>query len=556
MKNDVLGCKARCGGKSGQGSNSKDGVNGKSAYELWIEAGNAGSFDDFLASLKGDKGDDGKSAYAIWLEQGNIGTEQDFLDSLKGQDGTGGSDLDLAAIPEKAFEEGSKILAYDASGQLYQFAQNATYEKDVSVAIQVRDNQVLDNGYNIANVEVVVSNNLRTTAENIQLTVGTAAQIQHGDTQPAPFTLDGGQSSTFYFSVWYNTSGYITATANTLGDHITSNNAATVALPFNVKRQPMSAENIYTDECQQINATYNGEPLIASSQQSSEVFNNDEYTTKYANVLLDQGESLNGKTFNLLGANSVVVLKSDNVEMRATKTSRLIRKTESGYQTSFVTYADYYQLSATEDYRFDVGTGDLTFTGDIKRAVILVRPQSENCKWQVFDVSCFTENHTINKAVQPLVQITGLPEHRVKWVGVNSTSGVDYDTLTAADAHEQDTQIKVFGGNLSDYKILGRSSGKGYWDADAQWEIIRQTNQTTKQKAVVKVYQAVPERFTITALDGYDFTSALPSVSRGGLNITAPSDNIREVEVTAEALVADSRYAQYVDIIVHDEVPD
>ena len=28
------------------------------------------------------RGIDGKSAYEIWLEQGNTGTEQDFLDSL------------------------------------------------------------------------------------------------------------------------------------------------------------------------------------------------------------------------------------------------------------------------------------------------------------------------------------------------------------------------------------------------------------------------------------------------------------------------------------------
>ena len=59
---------------------------GKSAYQIWIEAGNTGTIDDFLESLKGekgDKGDDGKSAYQIWLDEGNIGTEQDFLDSLQ-----------------------------------------------------------------------------------------------------------------------------------------------------------------------------------------------------------------------------------------------------------------------------------------------------------------------------------------------------------------------------------------------------------------------------------------------------------------------------------------
>lgn len=42
----------------------------------------------FEATFSADvvvKGLDGKSAYEIWLEQGNTGTEQDFLDSLKGE---------------------------------------------------------------------------------------------------------------------------------------------------------------------------------------------------------------------------------------------------------------------------------------------------------------------------------------------------------------------------------------------------------------------------------------------------------------------------------------
>ena len=37
-------------------------------------------------------GVDGKSAYEIWLDEGNTGTEQDFLDSLVGADGPPGAD--------------------------------------------------------------------------------------------------------------------------------------------------------------------------------------------------------------------------------------------------------------------------------------------------------------------------------------------------------------------------------------------------------------------------------------------------------------------------------
>ena len=43
-----------------------------------------------VPSPKGEKGDDGESAYQIWLDEGNVGTEQDFLDSLKGEKGEDG----------------------------------------------------------------------------------------------------------------------------------------------------------------------------------------------------------------------------------------------------------------------------------------------------------------------------------------------------------------------------------------------------------------------------------------------------------------------------------
>lgn len=57
---------------------------GKSAYELWLDAGNVGTVEDFLNSLIGAPG---KSTYELWLDQGNIGTIQDFLDSIIGPRG-------------------------------------------------------------------------------------------------------------------------------------------------------------------------------------------------------------------------------------------------------------------------------------------------------------------------------------------------------------------------------------------------------------------------------------------------------------------------------------
>ena len=118
----------------------KQATPGKSAYQLWLDEGNKGTEQDFLASLKGSKGDrgatgetgqagqpglsayqlavqsgfkgsetewldflrkgpqgpkgepgkDGQSAYQIWINNGHKGTETDFLNSLIGPRGEQG----------------------------------------------------------------------------------------------------------------------------------------------------------------------------------------------------------------------------------------------------------------------------------------------------------------------------------------------------------------------------------------------------------------------------------------------------------------------------------
>lgn len=112
--------------------NGKDGENGLSAYEIAKNNGFEGTPTEWLASLKGDRGDtrkqgvkgdkgdtgerglqgakgdtgatgktgaSGKSAYEVWLSVGNSGTETDFLNSLKGEKGdTGSASVEIEEI--------------------------------------------------------------------------------------------------------------------------------------------------------------------------------------------------------------------------------------------------------------------------------------------------------------------------------------------------------------------------------------------------------------------------------------------------------------------------
>lgn len=86
------------------------GPAGKSTYEIWLSLGNEGTLTDFITSLEGKTGDSayeiwkkegheygtvteflnslvGKSAYDIWLSLGNHGSETDFINSLRGEKG-------------------------------------------------------------------------------------------------------------------------------------------------------------------------------------------------------------------------------------------------------------------------------------------------------------------------------------------------------------------------------------------------------------------------------------------------------------------------------------
>ena len=73
-------------GCSTTNGNGTAGADGKSAYQVWLDAGNSGSEADFLEWLKGDKGDsgeNGKSAYELYCEKYSYtGTEEEWLEAL------------------------------------------------------------------------------------------------------------------------------------------------------------------------------------------------------------------------------------------------------------------------------------------------------------------------------------------------------------------------------------------------------------------------------------------------------------------------------------------
>jgi hypothetical protein len=90
------------GGAGGGSSPGIPGPAGKSAYELAVQNGFAGTLAEWLASLEGG---DGKSAYELAVLDGFTGTQAEWLASLKGGDGE--DFLQYATEPIPAPERGA-----------------------------------------------------------------------------------------------------------------------------------------------------------------------------------------------------------------------------------------------------------------------------------------------------------------------------------------------------------------------------------------------------------------------------------------------------------------
>lgn len=88
-----------------------------SAYDIAVQNGFKGTVEEWLESLKGEKGDTGYSAYEIAKSYGFEGTEEEWLASLKGEKGDKGDKGDTGGSGGSSDAQG---LIDRTTGQVYQ----------------------------------------------------------------------------------------------------------------------------------------------------------------------------------------------------------------------------------------------------------------------------------------------------------------------------------------------------------------------------------------------------------------------------------------------------
>lgn len=184
------------------GVDGTNGIDGDSAYDIWLANGNTGTEQDFLASLDGVNGIDGidgvdgvdgKSAYQTWLDLGNVGTEQDFIDYLKADAGASSSEIIENVLCQADVFEGAVVRMTEENFVEFKMSEwpklSAIYTLDAGSYDAVAVNAQANN-YDSANVIGVVENKISPTRCRVRISGVTAANYLGLDVTKEYFLSD------------------------------------------------------------------------------------------------------------------------------------------------------------------------------------------------------------------------------------------------------------------------------------------------------------------------------------------------------------------------------
>lgn len=377
----------------------------------------------------GTKGGDGKSAYQIAVDNGFVGNEAQWLASLKGDKGDKGdasetkAGLDCAAIdalPKKAWKKGTTVLAKQ-DGECIQLVPETSLISDLilGMTIDKASSYVGDE----AIITLIASNlgdgTVDTATLDLQIPEVSGVTVARKTYEADKVTVKENTGNTGYTLTGIQAGGSIKVTlALTLseeGDYpigglITTdspfeinktNNRASVVLRARTK-----AQNKDVCDLVPIVDKETGVQLLSSTIDESGQVDITYYTRSRLNYFMTK-DTLQGKTFKVTGAVSAAMFVMTNLAYNsATKMQDTTRNT-NGLSSPIIfkempdgklRFSYYYGRNETSSGNaskipdgtaaltkftgFTFANGELTINEDIKGAIILVKPQGNNCGWQ------------------------------------------------------------------------------------------------------------------------------------------------------------------------------
>lgn len=456
---------------------------------------------------------------------------------------TGGTDL--STIPEKPFETNSKIIAFDANGNLYKFAQAEAYHKDLAVELYVLSSDLQPDGKTLHTIQVTVTNTRDVPVPNSTVTLyGPNGFIGFTNQSQVEATYDNNgvvtlgnipaySRATFTVQSLVDANSYASASVNAVGDIVSSNNSTTVNLAK--KTPPPSVTNVYTQECPMVTAVRNGEQLI----QGVQIQNSSESGTMVLNLLTDD---LTAHPITFTGAHSVRVyllpergvgygyLLADRVDgsnkVRVYSNEYLVASSVPGMEE----LTDiYYTFDGTTLTFLDAILRRLTFGGI--GVAIVVRPSGADCKWQQYYLHSPYEVTvtTVDDKITPI----GLDTQYYDFV---SPTGQESDILITIDTAYPTVQESGIVTNRPDVRVLNSSS----FVRGAAGVLLSGGRQTLRYDTLIKLPQGQAFNFSL------DRTGILPNQQGNISTIYDTSD----VVVTDAATATDNVYTDRVDITI------
>lgn len=430
----------------------------------------------------------------------------------------GGFDCEaIGKLPEKLWSEGSTVLAKDKTGNCYRAKGFENLFHDVSVAVTSNKytGLVTDN----YRVTYTVSNSGVNKADNITLTVvkplgdkytlgnptiekqGNATVTQQGDVFKIKDLPKGGRVTVTY-PVTFNEAGTLAFGGQVVSDGIDvapTNNQASVILSAS-KANTATA----TESCPLINAVD-----VASGKQlrvTDRGLDNQDIgdANRPINVYATK-DTLNGVQINVGEDRTVVAAYSDNASIRTSSNKVLI-----GGRASFAggTSAYIAGISANNTVAVPYKNGIVTLP-DAKVVVLGVRPNGNNCKWQI---------------------ITLVATQAVSGCGAVADSGYE---LVRGNIHEE----PQYNDNVN------------VVDSSADFVVTRNRGDTIGDTTALIRHQAGTAK-TITVQANCDI---IKTASTGNVKITPASDGrSATVEISARATSKDSAKYGIIEVRISD----
>lgn len=479
----------------------------------------------------------------------------------------GGEGFDTESLEEKQFIDGSTIVAVDTEGNVYKAKYKAPLFKDVGVSLELVGSELNDETTE-STVRVTITNTMAEEANGVVLTIGAGGEIDGSGERTLNVAANSNERITF--KVRHAGPTFATATVALNGDTVSSNNTASIALPRKAKVVTGESEGTYTEECPLVGATYNGQRLYGSHQTATGGFPEGGITD---HNIITSASTLNGVTINLKGISSLTVYTNNNELNDAREAAGVIKQLTSTddaetYEVHIITlhgqahddFATTY-FGNTSGYTFDNVSGNLTFTGEAKQAVIVGRPGGADCKYQVWAVSASKRTVTNTKKHAQHELVTDANSNYVKWVplstiarGNNDNKYHAYDELNVlvnpvGELHNTNIHL-VDAQDATSYKPVGPGlMDVGFWQSQEYYNYLRDADIELTEKLRIEIPAGEATTFTINGV-------ALPTV-RGAINIDSRVDDgldgvtrITTVTVSSTATATDSVYNPLVDIII------